>query len=190
MLEMNSETRKHAEFSDRLFASLIDAIIIGGLTFLVNSINFSIFKSFWIYLLFTLIAMLYKPFMEAKYNATLGKIAMKIEVTDTNYNYIDLQRSLLRSLILIVPSLVYIAAHFFAFNNSYVAESDGVLEFGMRMGEEYPLLTMIASFLSYSALVDVIVYLTDMSKYQRSLKDFIAKTYVVKKQSNTIANNA
>ena len=187
-ITMDIDKPKHAEFSDRFFASLIDAIIIGGLTFSINSINFSIFKSFSLYLTFTLIAVLYKPYFESKYNATLGKIALKLEVTDWNYNYINFKQSLIRSIILIIPSLVYILIHFFAFNNPYVVDSDGVIEFGTKMDETYPILTMIASFLSFSSLVDIIMYLTDLNKQQRSLKDFIAKTYVIKKQRNTVNN--
>ncbi|MFC4635556.1 RDD family protein [Dokdonia ponticola] len=179
---MNNETPEHAGFTDRFLASIIDSIIIGGLSFAINQLNFTTFKSFGVYLIFALIGMAYKPYFESRYKATLGKMVMKMEVTDLNYNYIDFNKSIMRSLILIVPAIAYIIIHFFAFNNPYVLDSNGVIDFGTKMGEEYPFLTLIATVLSYATLVDVIVYLVDLNKQQRSLKDFIAKTYVIKKE--------
>ncbi|MEJ6792703.1 MAG: RDD family protein [Lacinutrix sp.] len=142
------------------------------------------FKSFWVYLIIILLSITYKPYFESKYNTTIGKMLLKLEVTDWDYNYISLKKSFLRSLIIIIPSIIYIPAHYFAFNNAYILDSNGFLEFSTKMTETYPMFMLIVSVLSYVSLADVIVYLIDLSKKQRSLKDYIAKTYVVKKSES------
>jgi uncharacterized RDD family membrane protein YckC len=177
-----SEIPEHAKFQDRFFASLIDSIIIGGLVIAVDHLNIVIMKSFSIYFLFIMISILYKPYFESRYNATLGKMALRLKVTDWDYNYISFEKGLLRSLILIIPYIIYIPVYYLAFNNEYILDSSGSFEFSEKMIEAYPTTMMLAGFLSYLSLADVIVYLVDLSKKQRSWKDFIAKTYVIKKR--------
>lgn len=177
-----NEAPQHAKFQDRFFASLLDTLIIGGGSFAINSLNIAALKSFWIYLLIAGLTILYKPYLESRYNATFGKMALNLKVTDWNYNNIDLNKSFLRSLIIIVPALFYIPLHYFAFNNEYVITSNSVFEFTNKMTEAYPTFTFFITFLSYATLADVIVYLVDLNKKQRSLKDYIAKTYVIKKE--------
>ncbi|PQB05768.1 RDD family protein [Aureitalea marina] len=177
-----NETPQHAKFWDRVGAYLLDGIIIGFLSFGMNYLNIAYFKSFWIYLLVAVIGLMYKPYFESKYNATLGKLVLNLQVTDWNYNYISFKRALLRSLILILSSLIYIPIHYLAFNNSYMMEATGVFDFSTRLSEVYPLMTLSASMISWIVLADIIVYLVEVNKNQRSLKDFIAKTYVIVKQ--------
>ncbi len=176
-----NHTPNHAKFWDRFGAYILDALIIGLITFAVNYINIMTLKSFWVYLILALVGFGYKPFFESKYKATIGKMALNLEVTDWNYNYISLEKSLIRSLILIIPALVYIPIHYFAFDNPNIIEATGFIDFSKKLNTAYPITSIWSRIISWLFIADIIVYLFDKGNKQRCLKDFIAKTYVVEK---------
>ena len=95
-----------AKFWDRFGAYIIDGIIIGIPSYALNYLNFISMRSFFLYLIILLFGVAYKPFMESKYQATLGKMALNLKVTNYDFKPIDYETSLLRSLIYILPSLV------------------------------------------------------------------------------------
>ncbi len=176
---LSKENPNHVKFWTRAGAYLLDGIIIGVIITALNAVNIKLYKSFLIYLIFALVAILYKPVMESKYYATLGKMILNIKVTDQNYNKINFSTSFIRSLILILPSILYIPFYYFAFNNPDLESVNDFLVFAQRFVLEYPLVNLISylSFLLFA--VDTIVLLTDSSKSKLSLHDRIAKTYVV-----------
>ncbi len=173
---------RYGKFWDRVGAYLLDGIIVGLISFGLNYLNITNFKSFLIYLPIAIIGLLYKPFMESYYGATLGKMALRLKVTDLDYNKINFEKSLLRSLIVIVPSLIYIPVHYLAFDNPQITQTTGFMEFSMALSEVYPTTKLIGNIFMVVFITDLIVLLTDGSKRQRSLKDFIAKTYVIKNE--------
>lgn len=70
-----TEEPQYAKFWDRLGAYILDALIVGLISFGINYLNFISLKSFYVYLPIALIAILYKPYMESRHQATLGKMA-------------------------------------------------------------------------------------------------------------------
>ncbi|WP_025663478.1 RDD family protein [Aquimarina megaterium] len=174
------ENPQYAKFWDRVGAYIIDGLIVGTLTFALNYLNITNFKSFLFYLPITVAGILYKPYMESYYGATLGKMALNLKVTDLNYNKIDFNKSFLRSLIIIIPSLIYIPVYYFAFDNPEITKSEGFMEFSVALASAYPTTSLIINIFSFIFIVDLIVLLSEGNKKQRSLKDFIAKTYVIK----------
>ena len=93
-----NENVTYGKFWDRAGAYILDGIILGTVTIGLNYINITQFKSFAFYLPIALIGILYKPFLESYYGATLGKMALDLKVTDVNYNKIDFEKSLRRRL--------------------------------------------------------------------------------------------
>lgn len=91
---------KYARFSVRSLAVIIDAALFLPLVFLSTYNQLSI-KSFTLELFISVILMLYKPLMEWKYQATLGKMAMKIKVIAEVGGAMTLPQSFVRSLIFI-----------------------------------------------------------------------------------------
>ncbi|MFC4219317.1 RDD family protein [Flagellimonas marina] len=172
----------YGKFWDRVGAYLLDTLIVGLTTFALNYANVLHFKSFWFYLPIAAIGILYKPYMESYYGATLGKMALNLKVTDLEFNQISFEKSLLRSLIIIVPALIYIPVYYVAFGNPAVTETEGFMDFSIAMTNAYPATRISTNLFSLVYLTDVIVLLTENGKKQRSLKDFIAKTYVIKVQ--------
>jgi len=179
-----TEKPEHAKFWDRGGAYLLDMIVVGALSFAFNYANIIHFKSFLLYLPIVVIGILYKPYMESHYEATLGKMMLNLKVTDLNYNKIGFEQSLLRSLILIIPSVIYIPLHYFAFNNPRVTNTDGFMDFSRAMAAEYPLAQLFSSALSLIVIADIIFLIVESSGERRwSLKDLIAKTYVIKSKA-------
>ncbi|UTW62491.1 RDD family protein [bacterium SCSIO 12741] len=87
----------YAGFWTRVGASIVDTIVllpaIGLMMYSLLSL-----QSNAIVILVLLILMIYKPFMEFRYGATLGKMAVGIKVVDENQNPITLKHALLRDL--------------------------------------------------------------------------------------------
>lgn len=176
---MNDEI-KYATFGDRFAAYILDTLIVGLPTFALNWANFSVLKSFYLYLLLTILGMLYKPLMESRYQATVGKMMMNLKVTDKNFNPIDFEKSLLRSIIYLLPTFAYIPASYLAFQDASLMQIDNYWGFSQAISNTFPALQILNCFLSIIILVDLIVFLTDDLKQGRSLKDRIAKTFVIK----------
>jgi len=178
----NNNSLEHVEYAtfwSRAGAYIIDGVIVGSATIMINAINIANFKSFLIYLPMAIIAIFYKPFMESKYGATFGKMFLKLKVTDQNFNRISLSQSFLRSIILIFPAILFVPIYYLAFNNPNLIEATQLIEFAKGFAAEYPIQSWISNLSFLIILVDIIVLLTDKTKTQRSLHDRIAKTYVI-----------
>lgn len=179
-----NELEKKVEFAKfwvRAGAYILDGIIITIFTLIINAINIANFKSFIIYLPVAIIAIFYKPFMESKYDATFGKMALNLKVTDKNFNRINFTQSLERSIILIFPAILFVPIYYFAFNNPNLVQSTDVFEFARGLAFEYPIQSWISNLGFLVIIVDIIFLLTDQTKTQRSLHDRIAETYVIVK---------
>ncbi len=173
---------EYATFWSRTGAYILDGIIVASFTLFINAINIANFKSFLIYLPVAIVAIFYKPFMESKYGATLGKMALKLKVTDQNFNQIDFKQSLLRSIILIFPAILFVPIYYLAFNNPNLAEYSQIFEFAQSLAIEYPIQSWISNLSFIIIVIDIIMLLTDKTKTQRSLHDRIGKTFVLFEQ--------
>ncbi|ARN77027.1 hypothetical protein BST97_02875 [Nonlabens spongiae] len=168
------------KFWDRLGAYLLDAIIIGVPSFLLNYLNFVTIKSFIIYLILLALGIAYKPFMESKYQATLGKMVLNLKVTDYDLKPISYEKSFLRSLIYILPSLAVIPLQYIGFTDPEFKNIESYFTFSQSLGTAFPIMMILNFVFSLIILIDVIVLLTDEAAQNRSLKDRMAKTFVLK----------
>jgi len=177
---------EYATFTSRLGAYLLDGLIVAGFALLFNVINIATFKSFWVYLPIVLLSILYKPYLESRFGATLGKMVLQIKVTDWNFEQIGFKQSLLRSLIFIVPALHSVPIYYLAFNNPILANTDNFFDFAYLYSLEYPFEKMVSNLTIIIVVIDLIVLLSDKTKTQRSLHDRIARTYVIIDNKSTI----
>lgn len=173
---------EYATFLSRSGAYFLDTVIVAGVALFVNAINIANFKSFLIYLPVAILSIFYKPFMESHYGATIGKMAFQLKVTDQNFNRIDFKQSLLRSIILIFPAILFVPIYYVAFNNPNLAEFSQITEFAQGLTLEYPIQSWISNLSFIILVVDIVVLVTDKTKTQRALHDRIGKTYVVFKR--------
>ncbi|MEL4307613.1 RDD family protein [Joostella sp. CR20] len=177
-----NNTVKYATFWERFGAYILDSIIIGIPSYTLNYLNYNTARSFYIVLPIVLLGMLYKPYMESKYQATLGKMILQIKVTDVDFQKINFEKSLVRSLIFMVPVLLSsIPLQYLGFNNPNLVEIENYWDFSTQLGITYPTAGIINLVFSMIFLIDLIMLLADDEKKGRSLKDRMAKTYVIKK---------
>ena len=176
---LTTEQVEYATFWKRVGAYLLDAIFLILIIGIINFINISNYKSFLLYLPFALIGICYKPFMESYYGATIGKMILKLKVTNENFEKIDMTTSILRSLILVFPAAMYVPIYYLAFNNPSLMDLNGFMEFSKAMTAEYSMLGIIGNLSLILIIADIIFLLIDQTKKQRSLHDRIADTYVI-----------
>ena len=178
------EKIEFATFWSRAGAYIADGIMIGAFSIIINAINISNFKSFLMYLSAATIAILYKPFMEHKYEATFGKMIFKLKVSDRNLNQIDFKRSFLRSFILMLPTILFVPIYYLALNNPNLTKSTELIDFAQALSIEYPMVGWINNLIFIILIIEIVVLLTDQTKTRRSLHDRIAKTFVTYTESN------
>jgi uncharacterized RDD family membrane protein YckC len=165
-------------FGPRLLALILDGLILGipiaGATFY----NLLVVKSFWLFVLITVISLAYKPLLEGVYGATLGKMSMGMKVVDYDGGRINAPQAILRSVFTIAQSLITIPVYWFIFRNTDLMAMTNFLNLSMEMATSYPALNLISTASFFIIFAEMLFLLTDQP-YWRSLHDHIAKTYVV-----------
>lgn len=167
---------QYAGFWIRFLASIIDSFALIPIT-LLNLYNLYFLKNIPLELFITLIAIVYKPFMEAKYGATLGKMALKIKVLNSDNKSIEIKHALLRYIPWVVGIFISLYSSYILFNNPDFLITKGWTESSLIQAELIPKwLTYINSF----TMIIFGVFIAFTTKKQ-GLHDFIANTVVVKK---------
>ena len=104
----------YSTFWQRFFASFIDGLIL--IPFIViDTFNKSTWKSLPLFLITFLIALAYKPLLEAKYKATVGKMAMKLTIVDINFNNPSIKNIILRNMFDISTRVIIAITTFITF---------------------------------------------------------------------------
>ncbi len=73
---------RYSTFGQRFLALLVDGLVLAPFL-LVDFYNKTTWKSLALLMIVFIIMLVYKPFMEAKYGATLGKMALGLTVVNT-----------------------------------------------------------------------------------------------------------
>lgn len=168
------ENVRFADFWIRVAANLLDTIILAPIL-LLGMYNMMTWKSLLLYFVLQVTVLIYKPWMEAEYGATLGKMATKIKVVTTDYQNIDLQQSLNRYIFYFANSFMGLIGGFMLFMQEEFATLSDVLEITklqMQIGSPE-----ISQFLGLLIFVSCIFCTAD--PLNQTLHDKIAKTYVV-----------
>jgi uncharacterized RDD family membrane protein YckC len=176
----NDENVVYATFWNRLVSYLIDMVVILLITLPSTIYNVLNVKSFWLYLLVTVITLLYKPLLEYLFGATIGKMFLDLKVKNQSFDKIDIKQSFLRSAILIVPPLFLLPFYYLAFQNESLMAVESINEFNAGFNAQYPSFSIVSNVIFLVVIVDLIVMLMDKTKRNISLHDQIAKTVVIK----------
>lgn len=168
------EDVRFATFWTRVGASLIDSLIM--IPLIVGGVfNMMDFKNLPLYLLLQVAALLYKPWMEGNYGATLGKMAVKIKVVTTDFQDINLQQSLNRYVFYFANSFMGLAGGFLLFIHKDFSETSDFYELAELQAKIG--MPEIEQFLSLLVFVSCIFCTFDPLK--QTLHDKVAKTYVI-----------
>lgn len=180
ILDNNTETTatnvNYAGFWIRTGASIIDLVAYSPLIAL-SMYNLYILKNLPLQLLVTLLMSLYKPLMEYKYSATLGKMAVKIKVVDEKFDNISLLQAVLRYSPWIVSQAFSWITTILLFQHPDFMETTGMAAVGQLQSSLMPPYYS----LSASAFLLIAILVVVFNAKKQGLHDLIAKTYVVYK---------
>lgn len=127
-----TRSRRPAGFWIRVVATLIDGIIL--VPFVLIAFYVLLFtKSLPIYLLLSIPALVYKPFMESRYGATLGKMACGLQVIDHHGRWLSLGAAYLRFSPQLVHALVGIGCTIWVFFMPEFQAVSGLLDLGQLL---------------------------------------------------------
>ncbi|MCJ7932893.1 MAG: RDD family protein [Chryseobacterium sp.] len=160
-----------SRFWTRIWALLIDSIILGIFGFILTAL----FKNFFISLgsegklIGWFIALAYFSLLNSTLNKgqTIGKKMMNIQVVDCTGQFISLKTSFIRALIFTAPF----------FLNGY--KIPGLTPFSV--------LTIIQSILIMTLGIGIIVFYIANKETRQSVHDLVAGTYVVQNYRNSMA---
>lgn len=174
MSDITKENKiRHVAFGVRLGAYMIDSLILLPLNVLAI-LDLMLWKSIPLFVFLNVIVLIYKPLMEWKYGATIGKILTKIRVVKMNYKPINLQDAFNRYIFFFANSFSGFIASLLLF---YKTGFDKVISLDK-------LTEMQASndnILDSALLILVFVSCTfiSMDLQRQALHDKLAKTFVV-----------
>ena len=132
--EENANQKRYAEFGTRFLATLVDALVSIPFVILIV-LNHIYLKSLALDFLLSILLLCYKPFFEFKFNATIGKMALKIKVLTEEFEGISLGTSILRNLIYILPAIVDLYYNLLFFNHPEYEHINSFLEYG-ELGDQ------------------------------------------------------
>jgi len=178
--EQPEETYTYASFWARVGATLIDSMLFVPLVF-VSFYNLLEWKIYGIEFAIGLLNLIYKPLLEGIYGATVGKMMTRLRVVDADYYPINLPVSILRNILYIGAGLVGMYSTFLIYESPGFADITSFNDLDEFIQYSH-------SFAGWERLASMIVLLSCLlvlfDKYNQSLHDKIARTYVLKKETN------
>jgi uncharacterized RDD family membrane protein YckC len=165
-----------AGFWIRVLASLIDFLVY--IPFVAaNMYNLYVIKSLPLQLFITLVLMVYKPFMEYKYGATLGKMAVGVKVVNSEYNRISLTQSCIRYTPWMIGQIISIITTILLFQNAEFQLTTNMIAVGKLQTEIFP------SYLNYigSAILLISAIAIAFNDTKQGIHDMLAETYCIYK---------
>lgn len=170
---------EYAGFWVRLRALIVDGLALGVLSyFIAFCINFT--NLTFLNLVSPLISACYKPLLEYKFGATLGKMIVKIKVIGSNQQLPSLKAALLRNIVTISLSFITIV-----YRVIYEISPE-ILNYQFQKGANtvdnffYSFTYSLRVGVGLFYIVDAIFLLTDKVT-KRALHDRIGNTYVILK---------
>lgn len=166
----------YGSFWQRAGALILDGLILAPVSLPLTLLNITSWKSIPILILSTILLTLYKPFMEYRFSATLGKMAMKLSIVDYNLEKPSMPQILLRNIFHIFSAFTGLIAGILVFNTPGFQQVTD-LESYLKFSESITILPY-NQYITYGIfLAEIFVFFQDEQK--RSLHDKIGKTLVV-----------
>jgi uncharacterized RDD family membrane protein YckC len=166
-----------AKFWTRFGASLIDGLITIIIILPVTYFNVIQWKIPWVYIVTSLLTIVYKPFMEYEYGATLGKMAVGIKVVGHGFQKVNLKEELRRVSFYIVPNIIQ---QVLTLNFYFSHQLDSVQhykDYNDYIVNSNPALYILNIIVVVLLIIDCITFFSN--NQNRSLHDLYAGTYVI-----------
>jgi|SRR5450432_1207657 uncharacterized RDD family membrane protein YckC len=170
---------KFASFGSRFGATLIDGFIISGVILPVTYFNITAWKIPYLFILTSLLEIIYKPFLEYRYGATLGKMAVGIQVLGSQFQKVGFNEEMRRVSFYMVPSILqFILTVHFYFSPAFKSINN-YNEFNHEIVSANPATLILGGIVFFLGTADCITFL--INNQRRALHDLYAGTYVVEK---------
>jgi uncharacterized RDD family membrane protein YckC len=166
-----------AGFWIRVGASIIDSLIFIPIGILGFWNTFSL-KSTVVLVLISLPGLLYKPFMESFFGATLGKMSCKIKVIDDNGKKLSLFGAYIRFFPFLLSAGVTLAGQLMLFSSTQFESVKSWTE--LAEAQQGNFLVVISYPVSALVLIDCIIVAFTFRK--RALHDMMAESFCVYKE--------
>ena len=175
MVEFENNQEVFASFWQRLFALFIDGLVLMPIFALdwYNKVNI---KSSTLLIVTSVIGILYKPLLEFKWGATVGKMAVHIKVVNKDYQNLSFFNALARNVFDIGNRLTALFSTLIVFGLPAFQNITTLNEFGLLHATVIGQIYML--YLPFLIVVIEIICLTS-DPNRRSLHDRIASTFVV-----------
>lgn len=169
-----------AKFWTRLGAMLIDGLITILIILPVTYFNVMQWKIPWIYILSSLATIIYKPFMEYQFSATLGKMAVGIQVVGQQFQKVTLKEELRRVSFYLVPNIIQQVLTLKVYFSDQLNSIHHYKDYNDYIISTNPALYILNIIVIVLLFVDCITFFSN--NQNRSLHDMYAGTYVIEKR--------
>jgi uncharacterized RDD family membrane protein YckC len=170
----------YSKFWDRFGAFLLDGCLVLAFTLPVSYFNVTVWKMPTLYVLIGLITMLYKPFMECRYGATVGKMMVRLEVVGRDFEKITISEEIKRVSFYLFPAILqHIITLPLYFSTVFSTISD-YRAFNHQMMLSNPSLHWITGIVIVLLAADTISFF--MNQPNRALHDIYAGTNVIERR--------
>lgn len=169
---------KPAGFWIRVVASFIDALVFIPII-VISFLNFSSIKSSFLLVIIAILGLMYKPFMESYYGATLGKMALGLKVIDERGEKLDLQSAYIRFTPFLLAAVISLIGGYVLVSLPEFKTATNILEIG-QLQQQNPT-RYLESIINLFILVDCVVVAFTYRK--RALHDMIARSFCIHKNS-------
>ncbi len=176
--EKRNEDVMYATFWTRVGASLVDFLVLVILV-PITIYNMVDWKSIPILVVSTAVSVLYKPFMEYKYGATVGKMAAKIKVTNYEFQKPNLQEIILRNIFHLSAGIINLVMSLYIFSLPEFGDVETYRDYQTFVAASKS--SMLSMVLGLVTIVDVLFMFSD--KQNRTLHDKIGRTLVLKREA-------
>ncbi len=166
-----------AGFWIRAGAYIIDILIFIPIMILSFWNTFSL-KSTVVLILISLPGLIYKPFMESFFGATLGKMSCKIKVIDANGKKLSLFNAYIRFFPFLLSTGVNLAGQLILFSSPQFQSAKSMME--LSQAQQGSSLAVIIYPVTALVLIDCIVVAFTFRK--RALHDMMAESFCVYKE--------
>lgn len=166
-----------AGFWIRVGAYIIDILIF--IPIIILSVwNTWQLKSTAVLVLSSLPGLIYKPFMESFFGATLGKMSCKLKVIDDNGNKLSLFNAYIRFLPFLFSAGVTLAGQLIIFSSPQFQSATSLIEIGEAQQANY--LDVVSYPVNALILIDCVLVAFTFRK--RALHDMMAESFCVYKE--------
>ncbi len=180
--EGRNNGEEYASIGSRIGASLLDFLIMSPISLGLNFYNIISLKSLPLALAIIVFGVLYKPLLEYFKGATFGKMILGIKVTDTDYEKMSLEQSVLRSFPFYLSTLVMLPMTIDMFTSDELTNITSFMEYGI-FAQKFTADYAYTQYVNWATMLFFIggIIAAASNKNKMALHDMLAKTFVMKK---------